>query len=62
MISISLKKKNVTRSITLTIWQEVPNLTLYFEMSQNGQTQFKNLAAFAARFLKCVGPIYDIAK
>ena len=25
-------------------------LTLYFAMSYNGQTHFKNLAAFAARF------------
>ena len=25
-------------------------------MSQNGQTHVKNLAAFAARFLKCVWP------
>ena len=31
-------------------------------MLQNGQTYFKNLAAFAARFLMCVGPFYDIAK
>ena len=23
-------------------------------MSQNGQTHFKNIAAFAARFLKCL--------
>ena len=30
-------------------------------MSQNDQTHFKNLAAFAARFSKCVGPFY-IAK
>ena len=29
-------------------------------MSQNGQTHFKNLAAFASRFLKCVRPIWDI--
>ena len=29
-------------------------------MSQNGQTHFKNLAAFAARFLKCVQPFWDI--
>ena len=29
-------------------------LTLYFAMLKNGQTHFKNLAAFAARFLKCV--------
>ena len=28
----------------------------------NGQTHFKNLAANAARFLKCVCPVYDIAK
>ena len=25
-------------------------------------THFKNLAVFAARFLKCVGPFYEIAK
>ena len=31
-------------------------------MSSNGQTHFKNLAAFAARFLKCVWPFYDNAK
>ena len=31
-------------------------------ISQNGQTHFKNLAAFSARFLKCVWPFYDIAK
>ena len=35
-------------------------LTLYFIMSQNGQTHFKNLAAFAARFLKCAWPLWDI--
>ena len=29
-------------------------LTLYFAMSKNGQTHFKNLSAFAARFLKYV--------
>ena len=37
-------------------------VTLYFAMPQNGQTYFKNLAAFAARFLKCVLPFYDITK
>ena len=31
-------------------------------MSSNGQTHFKNLAANAGRFLKCVWPFYDIAK
>ena len=31
-------------------------------MYQNGQKHFKNLAAFAARFLKCVWPFYVIAK
>ena len=31
-------------------------------MAENDQTHFKNLAAFAARFLKCVWPFYDIAK
>ena len=29
-------------------------LTLYFAMSKNGQTHFKNLAANGARFLKYV--------
>ena len=29
-------------------------LVLLCVISQNGQTYFKNLAAFAARFLKCV--------
>ena len=29
-------------------------------MSQNGQMHFKNLAAFAATFLKCVWPFWDI--
>ena len=29
-------------------------------MYQNGQTHFKNLAAFAARFLKCVWPFWDV--
>ena len=35
------------------IYTEV-KVTLYFAMSQNGQIHFKNLAANAARFLKCV--------
>ena len=35
-------------------YQRLYILTLYFPMSKNGQTHFKNLAAFAARFLKCV--------
>ena len=29
-------------------------------MPQNVQTHFKNLAANAARFLKCVRPFWDI--
>ena len=29
-------------------------------MSQNGETHFKNLGANAERFLKCVGPFWDI--
>ena len=29
-------------------------------MSQNGQRHFKNLAANAARFLKCVKPFWGI--
>ena len=29
-------------------------------MFQNGQTNFKNLAATAAGFLKCVWPFWDI--
>ena len=35
-------------------------LTLYYIMFQSGQTYFKNLAAFAARFLKCFWPFWDI--
>ena len=45
-------------SFSLTI----SSLTLYFAMLWNGQTHFKNLAAFAAGFLKCVWPFHDIAK
>ena len=29
-------------------------------MSQDGQAHFKNIAAHAARFLKCVWPFWDI--
>ena len=29
-------------------------------MFQNGQIHFKNLAVFAARFLKCAWPFWDI--
>ena len=36
-------------------------LTLSCLMSKNGQTHFKNLAAFAARFLKCVWPFWGIS-
>ena len=35
-------------------------LTLWYIMSQDGQTHFKNLAAKAARFLKCIWPFWDI--
>ena len=42
--------------------QKIQDFTLYLAMSQNGQTNFKNLEAFAARFLKCAWPFYDIAK
>ena len=37
-------------------------LTLYFAILQNGQAHFQNLAAFAARFLKCVWPFDDFVK
>ena len=33
---------------------------LMHDVAQNGQSHFKNLAAFAARFLKCVRPFWDI--
>ena len=29
-------------------------------MPQNGQKHFKNLAAFAAKFLKCVWTFWDV--
>ena len=32
----------------------VITLTIYFAMSQNGQTHFENLTANAVRFLKCL--------
>ena len=35
-------------------WIDMNALTLYCKMSQNGQTHFKNLVAFSARFLKYV--------
>ena len=35
-------------------------LTILRKISQNGQVHFKNLAAFAARFLKCVWPFWEI--
>ena len=35
-------------------------LALECIMSQPGQTHFKNLAAFAARFIECVWPFWDI--
>ena len=35
-------------------------LILQCIMFQNGSTYFKNLAEFAARFLKCVKPFWDI--
>ena len=35
-------------------------LTLLHLLSQNVQTHFKNLAANAARYLKCVCPFWDI--
>ena len=40
----------------------VSDLNLLLRNVENGQTHIKNLAAFAARFLKCVEPFYDIAK
>ena len=46
---------------TRWFWRWV-SLTLYFAISWNVHTHFKNLAANAARFLMCVCPFYDIAK
>ena len=40
-------------SFLLLIYSYLKSLII---MSQNGQTHCKNLAAFAARFLKCVRP------
>ena len=36
--------------------------TLKCTMSQNGQAHFKNLAACAAKFLKCVWPFWDVIR
>ena len=46
----------------LRAWIWNTTLTLYFPMSQNGPTHFKNLPANATKFLKCLWPFYDIAK
>ena len=43
-------------SLMIKILCTMYTLTLYFAVSQNGQTHFKTLAANAARFLKCVQP------
>ena len=37
-------------------------LFLQFKTSQNGQIHFKNLAANAVRFLKCVWPPWDVMR
>ena len=36
--------------------------TLSFVTSQNGQVHFENVAAFAARFLKCIWPFWDVVQ
>ena len=35
-------------------------LFLYFVTTENGQTRFKNLPAFAARFWNCVWPFWNV--
>ena len=44
----------ITDIINLKLCRNRLLLLLLTIMSQNGHTHFKNLAAFAARFLKCV--------
>ena len=36
--------------------------TLSFVTSQNGQAHFENVAAFAARFLECICPFWDVVQ
>ena len=55
--NILLKKKHWRRYFSKNF---AKFLTLQCIMFQNVQTQFKRLAAFAARFLKCVWPFCDI--
>ena len=61
-IQCVIGKNDIYRNRLAQIPLDKKTLTLYFAMSWNGQTHFRNLAAFAARFLKCAWPIYDIAK
>ena len=60
-----LKTTEIMKHKTNTTKNETPMmadtiLTLNCTMSQNGQRHFKNLVVFAARFLKCVWPFWDI--
>ena len=57
------KKSEITKvfRIAKRNWRKKTfKLTLYSVMSQNGQTHFKDLAANAARFLKCVWPFMTL--
>ena len=52
---LSTNENNCMKTLGVSV-----SLTLSCIMPQNGQTYFKNLAAFAARFLKYVCPFWDL--
>ena len=56
--AVDTKVELQLQQITITRGREVN--PLMHITSENGQTHFKNLAAFAARFLKCVWPFWDV--
>ena len=47
---------NYEKEETTTAWL----FTLQRITTQNGQTDFKNLPAFATRILKCIWPFWDV--
>ena len=64
-ILISVYSKALTQQVFKYLKFEIKSLNLYVRslmhnVSENGQTQFKNLVANVARFFKCVWPFWDV--
>ena len=54
LVTAKPDKNNSIKELLLTDSDEINHLM------HNGQTHFKNFVAFAARFLKCVWPFWEI--